>query len=238
MQKSTTLLFVLGFIFNMQIYAQQRVDLSTNMATQEYSLDNFNALNVDSDYEVIMKKGNENKVVITANENLLPYLKVDTKKESLKLHMEDNIYFKGNMRLRAVVYSTNNISNYAIEDDATVAVEYIIEGNLNLAMSDDAGFKSEVDCKHINIAGKSDSDIKLKGQCKQLNAALKSDSKLEGKDFVVGNASIALKGDSTARMAIDNSLSIAASGDSIMEYSGNPKITSAITGDAELRKID
>lgn len=83
MQNPTSLLFVLGFIFNMQIYAQQRVDLSTKIATQEYSLDDFNALDVDSDYEVIMKAGNENKVVITANENLLPYLKVDTKKESL-----------------------------------------------------------------------------------------------------------------------------------------------------------
>lgn len=196
----------------------------------------FHSIQVSHAFDVVLKQGNDEAVVVSASETKYrDQIKTEVKDGVLRIWYENKglpKWNKDNPRLKAYV-SLTQLNALTVSGACNVKVDGLLKGKkLKIELSGASQFKGELvyDQLVMEQSGASDSNVKGKVTDLFINASGASDFK--GFDLLTVNCSAEASGASDIKITVSKDLKIQSTGASDVEYKGTATISSMKTSGA------
>jgi len=228
---------ILGIIaFTFSAFAQKTI---SDANAQERTVKEFSGISVSNAFDVYLTQGNEEKVVVSANdEKYLQYITVEVRNGVLHIGWDDkkkNI--RSNKKLKAYI-SFKKINRL----DASGACDVNIVGSLNadelsIDLSGASDLEGKITAKNLKVEMSGSSDMKLTGDAGDLKMKLSGACSFKGFDFAVNNCDVRASGASDVKITVNKELSADISGASDVSYKGSASVRDVkASGASSVRK--
>lgn len=174
---------------------------SGNMEEAERLLDDFSRVEIAGAYDVKIEIGEESKVVISAEDNLLPLIRTVVKGNRLK------IYSKKNLRPREDIYikvTTKELTKLESSGASSITVKDIEADNFYTVLSG---------------AG----SIRLSGFTRDLKIVMSGAGNIQAKNFIADDVKVVISGACSGTVHANESLRAEVSGVGSIDYYGDPE---------------
>ncbi len=188
-----------------------------NIKSQTRTINNSNVVNISGNFKVNINNGKQSSVAITADENILPYIDVNTDNNTLSIAVKSN-----------VVINPSQIPTINITVPVVKALN--ISGKTQLQASN-----INTDQLAIDLSGKS--DVLLAGHTTNLMITASGKSSIQSNNLIAENITINGTGNSNISVNPIKELILNIVGKSDIQYVGNPSITKNIVGDVTIEKL-
>jgi hypothetical protein len=196
---------------------------SRTLVTQEYDFSDFTAVEAGGAFTVNISQGDEYSVVVTANENVVDYLRVEQNGDTLTLGT-DRLWNFSNVTLEAEITMPElhgvNLSG-ASEGEIT---GFSSGDDFSVQLSGASSLRGDITSGDADMEGSGASRIELTGAGGNLRLDLSGASNADLSDFPVQDADIRASGASDAAVNVSGRLDADASGASSVGYTGDPEL--------------
>ncbi len=204
---------------------------SGNLETEEYAFTDFNAVEISSAFEFEIEQSNSYSIEVTADDNVMEYVRVSQDGQTLKIGLRTATWF-GPVTLKASVTmpelgglevsgaSRGTVSGFSSTEDLAIKVSGASRVTGDITVGD-------VD---FDISGAS--SVELDGSANDITADVSGASSLKLDDFTVSNANVDLSGASSGTINLDGRLDADLSGASRLRYIGEPTMGTIDTSGA------
>jgi hypothetical protein len=210
---------------------------SNNLQSEDRKVENFTGIHVSGDYKITLKQDSSLTMHITADDNLLKYIRTSISGNTLKIDSKKSFCTKQPVTITIGVRNLEELKGSG-------AIEFISDGKLNVKDMDlrlSGAGKIDLDLNATNVTthGSGATEIKLKGQATSHAVSLTGSGKLDALDFVVNKYDIQSTGATECKINVLTELNIHSTGAADIKYKGAPTtINQSKTGALDLKKID
>ncbi len=211
---------------------------SGHLITETRNLNSFSKIDISGGYRVIIKQDSAaSSVTLTADDNLMQYIKTDLDGNELKIHSAHRICGSGQyvitIRLKDLSYFKASGAIEVTSDGKITAkdIEFNLAGATKVTLS--------LNADNVNTHCSGLTELDLTGQAKSHNVEMSGSGTINAFDFVTGAYSIQSSGMSHCRINVLNELNVNSSGVSEIQYRGNPaNVNDNKSGVSSLQKVD
>jgi hypothetical protein len=210
---------------------------SGNQKTEERRVGDFSEIEISGGFKVILKQDSSLAMKITADDNLLKYIKTETNGDKLKIFSK-----------RSICNNSPIIINLGFKNldelKASGAVEVegdgkIIAKDLHLKLSGATKITMDLTAANVTTRSSGAIELNLKGQATSHDIDLSGVGHVYAFDFVVGRCDIQTSGAGHCEVNVLNSLAVHSSGASEVRYRGNPSnVTNDKSGASSVEKVN
>lgn len=127
---------------------QNRITGSGNIITKTIpAIDSYDAIKASRGIHVVMNESEGDKIVINADDNVMPYVVVRKEGNSLRIGIDENIKSINNLKVQVVLPKNQNINELQVASAASIKINATIKGrslsldaasagNINIAKAD------------------------------------------------------------------------------------------------------
>ena len=190
-----------------------KINGSGNMVTETREVSEFSKVSSEGVFEVNITAGTSQSVEVTADDNIMQYVKTTVSSEQLSLYLKDGNY--GNITLKSdlKVASLNGISNSGT-------------GNINAINVDEEG--------EFSVLNSGTANITIQGESDSLEVMNEGTGDFKGYDFQVNSCQIENIGSGDIQVNCTESLDIKINGSGNVIYKGHPSINVNISGSGKV----
>ena len=209
------LVIILAFVFRMNAerlsiisgdfgeYSKTLVVTNAGENVQRtYPLRPFKSMNIGGKYDVVIKRGNQQKVVVTTDLNVFPVLRVYVSGTELNIKTKEGVSLEGNQPIKVLIVAPD------LHDMS-------LGGSVSLKVSD-----IESQQFTLNIGGKS--DCVLSGKTDYFEVNLGGLGHINAENLIANRVAINFAGTGDIRVHANKSLEINGLGSGSIQYDGNP----------------
>ena len=199
---------------------------SGHIVRDEVTLNNVHELELsDAFVAYVSFSPTEEKLVIEADDNLMPLVKVRDKNGTLDISMKNNIRLVG--RATTVAYITvRDLSRIDISGASAVFFEdTLVTSDLEVNLSGSSRIEGELDVTYLNADLSGSSEVTFEGHADTYRAHGSGSSRFEGLDLDADHVDVDLSGSSSMHVTVNQTLEADLSGSSVVYYRGNGVIT-------------
>ena len=220
----------------------ERIKGSGEITSETRDTGAFDGVSLTGGFKAQIRQSSSNKVVITADKNILPY--IETKViESGKGHTLE-IGFKRGYSINTsntpkLVLDMPQMRQVSIAGSGDIKVEPMKTGavELSIAGSGDVKFDNlQSERLGVSVSGSGDVGGTGKTGFLKVSVAGSGDVKLRGMEAEEAKVSIAGSGDAEVNVSKKLNVSVAGSGD--VGYVGSPEISTSVAGNGKVRKLN
>jgi hypothetical protein len=209
---------------------------SGKQASETRKVGNFNKLTISGGFKIVLKQDSSMTLNITADDNLLKYIKTDITGSRLRIYTKKNICDAGEMTINIGVRNLEEVkASGAVEVESDGKVK---TGDLRFKLSGATKINMDLTATNVSASGSGATEVTLKGQASSLDVDLSGSGKVHALDFAVDNCVISSSGVGESEVNVSKTLAIHSSGASDVKYKGNPSITNDKSGASNVEKIN
>jgi len=206
---------------------------SGNVITEERSVSGFEYIKFNGAGEIFIEQGTEEKLVIEAEDNILPKITNKVENGVLTLGLDtritdDQVIPTENMVYRLTVITLSGLN---INGAATLNVKQLFAGDFefNVNGTGNATFEDfQADKLTVEIDG--GANVTFKGLVPQQSVVINGAGGYDAGDLETGTTSITFNGAGKSTVWALDDLTISINGAGSVEYYGDPHVTQSITG--------
>ncbi|GAB3926980.1 head GIN domain-containing protein [Mucilaginibacter myungsuensis] len=207
-----------------------------DMATDNRTVAAFTNINVSGDYKVTLKQDSSFSVSVTADDNLMEFIKTDVSGDELRIKTTRKICSRKQIE---VVIGVKDLE----ELKSSGAIEVTSLGKLNvkdLSLNFSGATKGNLDISaaQLTTKGSGATELTLIGQASRHMVELTGAGKLDAFDLVVGTYDLETTGASKCKINVLNELNVHTTGAGEIEYKGQPTVNSKKTGAASIKQVN
>ena len=205
-----------------QIQNNNSVQGNGNVITKTAKTLPYNSIVVSGAMEVYLEKGTEGNVSITAEDNVLERVVIESDGEKLTISMKNNTSIREAKKIKITV-PVEDIAEISLNGSGTVKGKDILEGNsisLNLLGSGKIDIK--VDATTVDAKLHGSGLIQASGAAKDIEVKTTGSGNFSGKELLAENAQIYISGSGDSSVYAKNSLKARIQGSGAIYYLGNP----------------
>jgi len=233
----TTLILLAGTtLFGLSSCMLNCVHGSGSQTSENRKVSDFSRIDITGGFHVILKQDSSLSVKVTADDNLMKYIKTSVNGSKLRIYTRRNICNSGQMTVYIGVRHLEELKasgGIQVESDGK-----IITQDLHLALRGATKVTMDLNAASVTTTGSGATELNLKGQASSHNIDLSGSGKVNALDFVVGNCEIQTRGVGHSEVNVLHSLSIHSTGASEVKYRGNPTVNSDKLGASSIEKIN
>jgi len=209
-------------------------------STKEIITSDYETVNVSGSFFVTLIEGNEGKINIKAEENLLEYIVVECNDGSLNIRPEKgyNIMASKGNKIEITV-PIKEISKVSLAGSGDIISNFIIKAYIfkaTLAGSGDVKLAIECDSLETQVAGSG--DIELKGRTKIHEASVAGSGDIKAFELVSENSKVNVSGSGDIKVNCTEFIEARVAGSGDIEYKGNPKkVDTKVAGSGTIKLI-
>jgi len=204
---------------------------SGNVVKKDRALSGFDGVKVSSGIDVYLSQGDNESVVVEADDNLQEYILTEVKDGKLHVY-SDNISIRHAEKERVYV-TMKTIKSLKTTSAGDIIGETAIKcDDIELSATSSGDIKIELYAKKVDLDISSAGNIKLNGEGESLNADLSSAGDLHAFDFRVKDADVSVSSAGSADVFASDKLVARASSAGDINYKGNPKYVDAHSSSA------
>ncbi len=191
------------------------------VVTQERTVtEDFTEVKGSAGLDVYLTQGDENKIVVEADENLLQYIETDIEDGRLHITSSENI---GRSKAKKVYVTFKELNTIEASSGAEVTGNSVIKSkNLSLKSSSGADIKVEVFAQELIAKSSSGSDLEISGKASSLTADASSGSEIDAKELLVINCNAEASSGAEVTVNVKEKLETHVSSGGGVNYYGDP----------------
>jgi hypothetical protein len=196
-----------------------------NVVTQERNVSSdFNKVRGSAGLDVYLTQGDENKIVVEADENLLEYIETEIENGKLKIRSTENI---GRAKAKKVYVTYTSLNTVEASSGADVIVNSVLKSeNITLDASSGADLEVEVFAREVFAETSSGAEIKVSGKATSLKANASSGSELNARTLLVVNCNADASSGADITVNVKDQLDTETSSGGDIKYYGDPAAVS------------
>ncbi|GAC1313841.1 MAG: hypothetical protein NVSMB24_37670 [Mucilaginibacter sp.] len=209
---------------------------SGSQTSENRKVSDFSRIDISGGFKVILKQDSSLSVKVTADDNLMKYIKTTVNGSKLRIYTRRSICNSGQMTVYVGVRHLEEVKasgGIEVESDGKITTQ-----DLHLRLSGATKITMDLNAANVTTDGSGATELNLKGQASSHNIDLSGSGKVNALDFIVGNCEIQTAGVGHSEVNVLHSLSIHSTGASEVKYRGNPSITSDKVGASSVEKIN
>lgn len=203
---------------------------SGNAVTEEREISGVEGVSLSFVGDLRITQGDEEKLVITADDNVMPLITTEVKDGVLTIGSKSTLGIPVINDLRYDL-TVRNLNSLQLSGAGNAEMDGLETGSLNVGVSG-AGNVSinglQADSVVANLSGVG--NLELGGKAKRQAISLSGAGSYSGGDLETGSTDVSLSGLGGATVWATESLDANISGAGNVEYHGNPDVTSKISG--------
>lgn len=237
--KKTFSLLVAAF-FTALIVSAQETTIINDKNAEVRKVSGFHAIKVSNAFDVIIKQGNEEAVVVSAaDEKYIKRIKAEVVNGVLRIYYDNENVWKWtneNRKLRAYI-SVKNIDMIDASGATDIKIDGVLRGgNLKVDLSGASSLKGSIAYSSMRVDQSGASSSKISGSVTTLDIDVSGASDFTGFDLVTENCKADASGASDIKITVNKDLRVNASGASDVQYKGTASISDFRTSGASSLK--
>lgn len=198
------------------------------VTTQDRSTkEEFTKVKVSSGLDLILTQGNQQKIIVEADENLQDIIFTEVKDGTLRIYSEKSIW---KAKSRKILVTIKNIEGITATSGADVYTEDTLKAeDIYIRATSGADVNVTVEATSVETSATSGSGIKVNGTAVNHTSKATSGASIRAYNLISENASVAVTSGADINIYASESLSAGASSGGDIDYRGNPKKVSKKT---------
>jgi hypothetical protein len=204
--------------------------------TKTFPLANFDRLDMGSAFRIEVRKGTAFQVEVRGNRRDVDDLGLNVRNNTLEIQYDRNR--QRNRRhdmFITVTMPTVRAVSFSGASRSTITGFTDLQA-LSIGLSGASRSTAIVNAASLSADLSGSSDLVVTGTGNRMSGKLSGSSKIDTYDFPVRQADLDLSGASTARVRVDDALTVQASGASAVRYRGAPRVNSSVSGASTVRQ--
>ena len=227
-QLKTTLCIIALLFTNVSLFAQwgnKKVKGNGKMTTIQRTTSDYDAIACAGSLDYILVAGEEGKLTIEGEENLLEYVITEVKDDKLVVKTKKNINLKpSHNKTIKITIPFKDISKVALAGSGDLYNKDVIKAdNLKVALAGAGDIILTVETTSVKGAVAGSGDLTLKGNTENLKAAVAGSGDFHGFNLEANHTEVAVAGSGDAEVVSRKSLKARVSGSGDIGYKGNPE---------------
>jgi hypothetical protein len=193
-----------------------------NVTKETRNIESFDGIKASAGINVFLFQGNEEKVVVEADENLHNCIRTEVKGSTLHCYIDCNIHFSKKMNVYVNYKMLNKINASSGSD---VSGETLLKTeNLDIEVSSGADVKIEVEAQSVNCGASGGSDAVIKGKAENFQGNACSGADIKANELTVKTCNVSASGAGDIRISVTDRIRANASSGGDITYYGNPEV--------------
>lgn len=240
MQKLITLVAFLTFSILSAQWGQEKIKGNGNFTTKEITTSDYESVSVGGSFHVTLVKGNEGKISVNGEENIIEHIIVETKNGDLQIRTEKgyNLMPSKGKKIEITV-PVETIEKVSLAGSGDIVADFTIRSSTfktSLAGSGDINLRIDSDSIEANLSGSG--NIKLSGMAKSFEGNVSGSGDIEGFELVAKTSKVAVSGSGNISTNCSEFIEARVAGSGGIEYKGNPKkIDTKVAGSGKIKMI-
>lgn len=193
-----------------------------NVVTEDRPVsENFDKVRGSAGLDVFLTKGDENKIIVEADENLLDNIETEVRNGKLYITTNENI---GRSKSKKVHVTYESLISVEASSGADVIGNSVLKSEyITLDSSSGADLEIEVNAREVRAETSSGADLKVSGTAVKLIADASSGSDLKARDLVVTDCNADASSGADITVNVKGKIEADASSGGDVKYYGNPE---------------
>ena len=237
--KNSILLFVLGTLcLTANGNAQNKIKGNGKVITEKRTTTGYDEINVSGFFDVVLVSGTEGAITIQAEENLLPYIKVEVQGNVLKIYNEKNINVETKKNIVLTV-PFEQISALTLSGSGDITSKNtIVSPTFKAKLSGSGDLTLDVKSSDLDFALSGSGDIVLTGSSDSFTSKTSGSGDVDAVNLATKKANLSISGSGDMKVNCSENLFARVSGSGDIHYKGNPQIKDTkVNGSGEISKI-
>ena len=187
-----------------------------NLITSEESASPFEKINISGGAEVRFHASQEYRTVVTVDSNLLDYIEIVTKGNTLNIGTKVGNY---------------SFTKYSVDVYCPIVTSVSVSGSGRFKSTDN------INVSTFSAAISGSGNITVTGSGSNANIEISGSGTFSGNEFNINTATVRVNGSGRVIVNVSDDLTANISGSGEINYRGNPRINSNISGSGRIRKL-
>ena len=197
---------------------------SGNVITQDRPVSGFDRMSLEIPANLDIQQGAAEKLTISAEDNLLPYLTTDVSFGELVIRFKPTSIMKINKPIQ-ITLTVKNLKELQNSSSGNVTVKPITTGNFQISLSSSGNVQMEgIQADTIKASLSSSGDVTIKGSANVLDVQASSSGSFNAGDLQVQSATVRLSSSGEVTVWVIKNLEASISSSGNIAYYGSPSI--------------
>ncbi len=217
------ILFATSFSYAQSWYGE-KIKGNGNQKTEKRSTAEYDEVKLLGYFDVDLIAGKEGEITIQAEENLLPYIKVETEGNVLKIYQEKGKNLQSSRGKKILItVPFEKINAVALSGSGDVNTKNQIKtDNFSATLSGSGDLNLDIDATEVEAKLSGSGDVRLKGKSDKLTAKISGSGDVTANNLISKDVEAGISGSGDIRVNCSGSLNARVSGSGDIFYSGEP----------------
>ncbi len=223
MKKLITIAIVFAFTTSINAQWFKRIRGNGEMVTKTRSVGEYDKVSVGGSFDVKLVAGEEGKLKIRIDENLLEYLVTKVEDGKLKIKWKKGVNISSSRGILITV-PFKDIEAVSLAGSGDVYSEDMMKSdNFRAALSGSGNLKLSVKAQNVSSAISGSGNIDLNGETNQLKCSISGSGDIRAYELKSNDADIRIAGSGNIKVYVSENLKARIAGSGNIYYKGNPK---------------
>ena len=212
-----------------------KLEGSGNVIKETRELSSFHSIDYRGSIDIELKQGEEQKVEVEVDDNILPYVKTEVNEMTLKIWIDESC---SNLHGNRVYIQIPKIQAIKSTGSGDVNGKGLISGDdMTLSIKGSGDFNLELIVDTINASIKGSGDMKLNGEVENFNAGIKGSGDIKAQNLIADTANINILGSGDCKIHASKKLNISIKGSGDVSYWGDPEVKQSVLGSGDVNPM-
>jgi hypothetical protein len=219
----TSIILTLSFSVNAQNWwKNKRVKGNGNVITKTRTISDFDKVDVGGSFDVILVKGEERKITINGEENIIKYVETKVFKNNLQVKYQNNTSLSTTKKL-TVTIMYNDIEEISLSGSGNIINKGVLNNsNLEIRLGGSGNITLHIDSGEVQSSIAGSGNIKLQGKSNELECSIAGSGNIKAYGLITNILSATITGSGNIKSTVKNEIKAKVIGSGNIYYKGNP----------------
>ena len=221
-----------------QIWNKTKISGNNKEVTQQITTQKYDKINVSGSIDVELVRGNEGSIILEAEENLIEYIEIYCKNNTLTIKIRNNTYIDNNKQIKVLV-PLEEISEVSLAGSSTIVGRDAFEmENLEVSVAGSGEMSINITAQKLVLNVVGSGTLGIKGTTQNCTINVAGSGNLQGERLICKNVVARVAGSGVSIFTCNETLKAYVIGSGSIQYKGNPKVLeSKVVGSGSVENI-
>jgi hypothetical protein len=232
-------LLILPFVLNAQWNSRDKIKGNGTVVSKNISTSSYDKIKVSGFFDVVLFSGEEGKITIEGEENIIEYIQIEVENNSLNIAVEKGKYIEpshGKQIIIAVPF--DSLNEVCLSGSGDIKSKNLITtDSFNATLSGSGDVNLEVKAKEITADVTGSGNLVLEGATDTFICKVTGSGDLNASKLISDSVNSKVTGSGNCKVNCTQNLEARVTGSGDIEYYGNPiKKDTKVTGSGDISK--
>ncbi|MGG8494822.1 head GIN domain-containing protein [Tenacibaculum sp. TC6] len=226
MKKLTAILFLaLSYTVTTQSqswWSSKKVTGNGTMTTETRNVQRFDKVSVGGSFDVVLTDGNEGKITIEGEENIIPYVETEVHNGKLKINFKNNTNIRTTRKLLVTV-AFNELESVSLGGSGNVKVtKEISNSDVSFSVGGSGNISALVGANNVKASIGGSGNIKLEGKTNDFKCSIGGSGNVKAYELKANNLKASIAGSGSIQTHVTSNIKASIVGSGSIYYKGKP----------------